>query len=598
MADAPSATHSPLAGARQRSYHLIVYGATGYSGRLVCREVCKLLQDPVMAPVSSVSVMEGNSRGGSASTFRWGMAGRNRNALEEVLNALKADFPDNSGNILPTGVFTADTNDAGGMMQLAKEAEILLNCAGPYALCGRAVVDACLKAYTHYLDITGEPSFLIKDVWPLHQEAIQRGIFLVPCCGFDCVPSELGTYRVLETRQRSRAASLTAANVSRVGPPLSPSVSPSPASLASGSNPPTPRLDQVKGDQAPADSSTKCVVDAVVHYGGSLSNGTFYTLLNSLRQAYEGGATRNRSKEGTKAAAGGAGSDQGRNSSGQTAIQPAAVAQPLVLPRARQAGPGYNKTVKGWVVSLPSADPSLISRSYAVGAQNERQPVLAALSGYRHWLGFPGFFSWLKRVLLLTIFLQLAKIRAGRRFLAWWRGSGEKQHLGPSAVERSKCGCQLLITATEVQPITSAQKSPVASLTSATATVNTTHMYDVTASAAVLSVFCLSKWLQIQRLRRGESRPSEAATPTGGAWTLVTLLTRLELAPEERTRDLVLVHRDNLRQSDSVGTEASLIDQGVTMLDEFEAKMNRCGALTVTTQAHRVASHSDLRASL
>ncbi len=539
-----------------------------------------MLQDPVMSPLLPTTVnSETNNRTVGGSTFRWAIAGRNRSSLEGVLNGLKAEFPDNSGNLLPTGVLAADTTDAGGMMQLAKETEILLNCAGPYALCGRAVVDACLKAYTHYLDITGEPSFLIKDVWPLHQEAIQRGIFLVPCCGFDCVPSELGTYRVLEARQRSRATSAPSAVA-----PSSASVSPAPASLPPVSNPPTPRLDQAL--------ESKCVVDTVVHYGGSLSNGTFYTLLNSLRQAYEGGASRSKSK-------GPATGSASTTSANVAAPGGAPVAQPLVLPRARQSGPGYNKTIKGWVVPLPSADPSLIARSYAIGAQNERHPILAALSGYRHWLGFPGFFSWLKRVLLLTIFLQLAKIRAGRRFLAWWRGSGEKQHVGPSAIERSKCGTQLRITATEVS-LNPPSKSTGASATSATATVNTTHMYDVTASAAVLSAFCLCRGLQIQRLRKGGgTRPSESGTPVGGAWTLVTLLTRLELAPEERTRDLVLVHRDSLRQSDSVAQEGGALspDQTISMLDEFEAKMNRCGALTVTTQAHRVPN-ADLRASL
>jgi short subunit dehydrogenase-like uncharacterized protein len=152
-------------------YDIVVYGATGFVGRLV------------------VDYLARRVPGG---TLRWAIAGRDRRRLE-IVRANAGATPD---------MLVADSQNPPSVDAVCARTRILLNTAGPFALYGGSVVDACVRARTHYVDITGETPWVRGLIERHHQRASAEGTRIVPCCGFDSVPSDLGSYLIVRTMQR------------------------------------------------------------------------------------------------------------------------------------------------------------------------------------------------------------------------------------------------------------------------------------------------------------------------------------------------------------------------------------------------------------
>jgi short subunit dehydrogenase-like uncharacterized protein len=89
-------------------------------------------------------------------------------------------------------VVVCDTNDQGSLEAMAAKAKVVLNCVGPYRFHGEKVVEACLKSGAHHLDISGEPAFLEKVQLKFHDEAKDKGLYVVGSCGFDSIPCDMG----------------------------------------------------------------------------------------------------------------------------------------------------------------------------------------------------------------------------------------------------------------------------------------------------------------------------------------------------------------------------------------------------------------------
>ncbi|KAH9411471.1 hypothetical protein HK407_05g09900 [Ordospora pajunii] len=88
---------------------------------------------------------------------------------------------------LPRYECQADCIDA-----IAAKARVLINCAGPYYYHGEDVVKSCIRNKTHYMDITGETCFVELLIRKYHDEAIRNGVYIINCCGFDSVPTDIG----------------------------------------------------------------------------------------------------------------------------------------------------------------------------------------------------------------------------------------------------------------------------------------------------------------------------------------------------------------------------------------------------------------------
>ncbi len=130
----------------------MIYGANGYTGRRAAEE----------------AVVRG---------WRPVLAGRNRAAITSLAESLDC----------PWRVFELDDS-----ADVAKELEgigAVLHCAGPFSRTWRPMVEGCLSAGTHYLDITGEIDVL-EGIAALSGAAAKKGIILMPAVGFDVVPSD------------------------------------------------------------------------------------------------------------------------------------------------------------------------------------------------------------------------------------------------------------------------------------------------------------------------------------------------------------------------------------------------------------------------
>lgn len=154
-----------------RRYDVVLYGATGFVGK---QTVWYFTQhtDP--------------------GAVHWAIAGRNRQKLE----SLKAELG------IDVDVLVADSTDQFAVDTMAAQTHVVLNTAGPFALYADAIVDACVRLRTHYVDITGETPWVKALIDRYHEQAAFDGTRIIPCCGFDSVPSDLGSYLIVRHLQR------------------------------------------------------------------------------------------------------------------------------------------------------------------------------------------------------------------------------------------------------------------------------------------------------------------------------------------------------------------------------------------------------------
>ena len=131
---------------------LVIYGSTGYTGRLIVDEALRRGLRPVLAA-------------------------RGADAVRAQAEPLGLDWR------------VASVDDAAALDRALAGATVVLHCAGPFAHTWRAMSDACLRAGVHYLDITGEMA-VFEALHARDAEARAKGIMLLPGVGFDVVPSD------------------------------------------------------------------------------------------------------------------------------------------------------------------------------------------------------------------------------------------------------------------------------------------------------------------------------------------------------------------------------------------------------------------------
>ncbi|MBC8056074.1 MAG: saccharopine dehydrogenase NADP-binding domain-containing protein [Rhizobiales bacterium] len=105
------------------------------------------------------------------------------------------------------GVVIADAEQPDSLQALAAQTTVLLNLAGPYALTGEAVVQACIAHGTHHLDLSGE-TFWVRQLIERHHRAAQRAqVKVIACCGYEALPFDLATlWAARQLQQRSQEA--------------------------------------------------------------------------------------------------------------------------------------------------------------------------------------------------------------------------------------------------------------------------------------------------------------------------------------------------------------------------------------------------------
>ena len=157
-----------------KDFDVVVYGATGFTGRLVAEYLLKTY--------------------GAAGPVKWAMAGRSADKLAEVRDLIGAP------KALPLVV--ADAADAVALSSMAARAKVVITTAGPYQLYGSHLVAACAEAGCDYVDLAGESNWIAEMIGQHEAAAKSSGARLVFSCGFDSIPFDLGVWFV----QREAAA--------------------------------------------------------------------------------------------------------------------------------------------------------------------------------------------------------------------------------------------------------------------------------------------------------------------------------------------------------------------------------------------------------
>ncbi len=160
-----------------RPYDIVVYGATGYTGRLVAEYLAHHYQGK--GP-------------------KWAMAGRSADKLAEVRELIGASAD--------TPLVVANSDDPASMQALAESTRVVVTTVGPYQLYGEPLLKACVAVGTDYADLCGEPGWMREMIDEYHEAAKASGARIAFSSGFDSIPFDLGVF-MLQQEAKARFGS-------------------------------------------------------------------------------------------------------------------------------------------------------------------------------------------------------------------------------------------------------------------------------------------------------------------------------------------------------------------------------------------------------
>ena len=162
----------------QREFDIVVYGATGFVGKLTAEYLAEA------------------GRGA-----RIALAGRSQQKLE----AVRADLPETARE---WPILIVDADKQSTLDEMAARTRVVVTTVGPYAKYGLPLVAACAKAGTDYADLTGEATFVRRSIDDFHKQAVDTKARIVHACGFDSVPSDMSVYELFRRAKADGAGEL------------------------------------------------------------------------------------------------------------------------------------------------------------------------------------------------------------------------------------------------------------------------------------------------------------------------------------------------------------------------------------------------------
>ncbi len=156
---------------KSKEYDVVVYGATSFVGQILARYMNEHFAD------------------GSLS---FALAGRSHSKLAELKTELNAPDLDE---------IIADATDEAALKAMCARAKVIVSTVGPYALYGEPLLKICAESGTHYCDLTGETQWIRQMQERYEAAAKKSGAWIVHCCGFDSIPSDLGVHFLQQQAQ-------------------------------------------------------------------------------------------------------------------------------------------------------------------------------------------------------------------------------------------------------------------------------------------------------------------------------------------------------------------------------------------------------------
>ncbi|MFT4703807.1 MAG: short subunit dehydrogenase-like uncharacterized protein [Bradymonadia bacterium] len=159
----------------QNNVDLILFGATGFTGR------------------QTADYIASHTAPGE---LRWAVAGRNAAKLKIVADKARAAGHD-------VEEIVANSDDSATIDAMVERGRVIVTTAGPFAKYGEPVIAACARLGRDYLDITGETPWARRMIDRYGAQAAESGARVVPFCGFDSVPSDLGAWLAVRALQEA-----------------------------------------------------------------------------------------------------------------------------------------------------------------------------------------------------------------------------------------------------------------------------------------------------------------------------------------------------------------------------------------------------------
>jgi len=163
-----------------RSYDIVVFGATGFTGRLVAQYLAQTIE------ASNKKVL-------------WALAGRNIEKINETKSII---FQETGIDISSLPSIIADSSNVQALEEMVKLTKVIISTVGPYIKYGEKLVAACASNGTHYCDLTGEVIWVKRMIDKYDAIAKQNQAKIVHCCGFDSIPSDLGCFMMIDHMKR------------------------------------------------------------------------------------------------------------------------------------------------------------------------------------------------------------------------------------------------------------------------------------------------------------------------------------------------------------------------------------------------------------
>ncbi len=173
-----------------RPLDVVVYGATGYTGRLVAEYMAR----------------SGAQHGVNNAKVNWAMAGRSAEKLETIKSQVAAET---GADLSAVELIVADASDDASLEAMASKTKAIATTVGPYQLYGEPLLAACAKVGTDYVDLCGEPAWMRQMIDQYEETAKASGARIVFSCGFDSIPSDLGVFYLQEAAKAKTGAPIT-----------------------------------------------------------------------------------------------------------------------------------------------------------------------------------------------------------------------------------------------------------------------------------------------------------------------------------------------------------------------------------------------------
>ena len=155
-----------------KKYDIIIYGATGFTGKLICDYIYNHKESKLI---------------------NWAISGRNQDKLSILAQKYKVDS------------FIANSFDKSSLDMITEKAKLIISVVGPYSIYGKELIESCVNNSCHYLDLTGEPDFVDFVERNFSEKAEKNNVILMNCCGFESIPPDIGTYYTIKKLKNKNA---------------------------------------------------------------------------------------------------------------------------------------------------------------------------------------------------------------------------------------------------------------------------------------------------------------------------------------------------------------------------------------------------------